>query len=359
MAVGSGYAGRRLRQLPDFSFEYSMDDYVKNRLQKVNITRKFLKKDAAKINLNEDEETQLRGTIAAINWSAREGRPDGSASASILSGCFPNPTMQDVIDCNATVEMLKERNITIKIHAIPEADLRHLLVADSSFDPTGKTKPQHGWLQGMTTPALNRGQFAPVSLISWRSKKLRRKAASTTLCESISLSTALASLEKQAATMRSFRFSRYDPKQVVEDMDILMGLRGPPVVISTEDPRHQDPAAIAVIDAKSVYDSTSSSERQFQGDDDRAALEAAMIQESLAKLRARLRWMPHNLNPSDSLTKLPKAAHMAPLYTLLEKKGMVIQAEEIELASGRQGDKRQKVHGPLAMSSKDVQQPTK
>ena len=52
---------------------------------------------------------------------------------------------------------------------------------------------------------------------------------------------------------------------------------------------------------------------------------------------------------------------MAPLYTLLQKKGMVIQQEEIELAGGRQGEKRQKVNGPAAMSSEwvaDVQQPT-
>jgi hypothetical protein len=52
---------------------------------------------------------------------------------------------------------------------------------------------------------------------------------------------------------------------------------------------------------------------------------------------------------------------MAPLYTLLQKKGMVIQQEEIELATGRQGDRRQKVHGPAAMSSEyavDVHQPT-
>ena len=238
---GSGYAGRRIKQLPDFSFEYSMTDYVKNRLQKVNIKRKFLKKDATKIILNEDEETQLRGVIAAINWCAREGRPDGAAAASILSGSFPDPTMQNVIDCNMVVDKLKEQEIVIKIHAIPEADLRHLLVADSSFDPTGKQKPQHSWLQGLTTPQLNKGQFAPVSLISWRSKKLRRKAANTTLCESISLSTALGSLEKQAATLKSFRFSRFDPRSLVDDVEISMGLRGPPVVISAEDPRHQDP----------------------------------------------------------------------------------------------------------------------
>ena len=58
--AGSGYAGRRLQQLPDFSFEFTMNDYVKNRLQKVNITRKFLKKDSKTITLGDDEESQLR-----------------------------------------------------------------------------------------------------------------------------------------------------------------------------------------------------------------------------------------------------------------------------------------------------------
>jgi hypothetical protein len=165
---GSGYAGRRIKQLPDFSFTYSMDDYVANRLHAIKVHRKVLKKDAANIKLNEDEISQLRGTIAAINWSAREGRPDGSASASILSGCFPEPTMKNLFECNQVVELLKSRKVTIiRIFSIAEDQIRHLLIADSSFDPTGKTKPQHGWIQGITTPQLNRGEKAPVSLIAW------------------------------------------------------------------------------------------------------------------------------------------------------------------------------------------------
>ena len=348
-AEGSGYAGRRLRQLPDYSFEIDMSDYVKNRLTAVKISRKVLKKDAATTILNEDEESQLRGIIASINWAAREGRPDGSAAASILSGSFPNPTMQNVYDCNHVVEMLKQREVKIKIHAIEEKSLRHLLIADSSFDPSGKTKPQHGWIQAITTPALNKGTRAPVSLIAWRSKKLRRKAGSTTLCESISLSTALAGMEKQYATLWSFRVSRFDPKMLMEDVEIQMGLRGPPTVIAAENPRYMDPDTICVIDA--VFDSTSDPERQFQGEDDRAALESAIIQESLAKLRARLRWLPHNLNPTDALTKLPNAAHMAPLYDLLRDHSMVIQKEEAELAAGRQGDRRLKIHTTWSLSS--------
>ena len=342
--AGSGYAGRRLQQLPDFTFEFTMNDYVNNRLQKVNITRKFLKKDAKTIALGDDEETQLRGTIASINWAAREGRPDGSAAASILSGCFPNPNMEDVLVTNSVVDMLKAKNVTMKIHAIPEDKLRHVLVADSSFDPSGKVKPQHGWIQGLTTPDLNLGKFSPVSLIAWRSKRLRRKAGSTTLCESISLSTALASMEKQYAMLLSLRFSRFDPRFLAEDEEISMGLRGSPTVIASENPRYTDPDTVAIIDAKSVYDSTANTEQQFQGEDDRAALEAAIIHESLSKLKARLRWMPHNVNPADALTKLPGQAHMRPLDDLLKSHGLRVVEEATELAAGRQGDNRQKAH---------------
>ena len=115
-------------------------------------------------------------------------------------------------------------------------------------------------------------------------------------------------------------------------------------MIASENPRYTDPDTVAIIDAKSVYDSTANPEQQFQGEDDRAALEAAIIHESLAKLRARLRWVPHNYNPADALTKLPHLAHMKPLYDLLECSGMKVVEESTELATGRQGANRQKVH---------------
>ena len=341
---GTGYAGRRLKQLADYSFEYSMTDYVENRLAMVKLKEKVLKKDAAKVKLDEDGITQLRGAVASINWTAREGRPDASASASILSGVFPEPTVADAIACNEVVTMLKSRKVTLRIHYIAEKDIRHVLIADSSFDPSGRNKPQHGWLQGITDPKLNAGAAAPISLISWRSKRLRRKAGSTTLCESISLSTALAAMEKQVATMRSFQYSHFDPKKFMDDVEVTMGLRGPPTVIASENPRFEDPLTIAVIGAKSVFDSTSSPEQQYQGEDDRAALEAAIIHESLSRLQARLRWIPHNRNPADGLTKMPLQAHMQPLLELITKHEFTIQAEQDELAAGRQGDRRLKVH---------------
>lgn len=125
-----------------------------------------------------------------------------AASASILAGTFPNPTIQDIFELNDVVAHLKSEQVTLHIKAIKEEDIRHFVIADSSFDIAGRVKPQHGSLEAK----LNAGEDAPISLISWRSRGLRRKAGSTMLCEAISLSTALAALEKQVAVLESFRF---------------------------------------------------------------------------------------------------------------------------------------------------------
>ena len=193
--------------------------------------------------MTEEEESALRGAVASINWCAREGRPDAAAAASVFSGVF---TIYDALEVNKVVARLKAVDVTIRIHSIRENDIRHVLISDSSFDPKGLTKPQHGWLQGISTPQLNKGELAPISLIAWKSRRLRRKAGSSNLCESISLATAFGGLEKQIATLNSFLKSRYDVRQELEQHDD-GGLRGQPTVIAAEDATFQDPLSVAII----------------------------------------------------------------------------------------------------------------
>ena len=336
---GTGYAGRRVRQLADFGYEYSMDDYTQNRLRPVTLERKVLLKNAKETALNESEEAQLRGSIASLNWAAREGRPDAAAAASILAGSFPGPKVHHALKTNKVVQKIKGTSVKLRIHPIPEKDVRHVVIADASFDPTGKTKPQHGWLQGITSPKLNQGLPAPISLIGWKSRRLRRKAGSTMLCESISLSTALGALEKQIATWDSIRISRYDVRQRrLEEDD--SGMHGEPTVLASDDPLHQDPLSLAIVDAKSLFDGAAS--EQASGEDDRSALEIAIIQDSLARCKGRLRWIPHNLNPADMLTKLSQA-HELPIMKLLSMSQFQISAEQEVLKEGRQHEQRRKI----------------
>ena len=336
---GTGYAGRRLRQLQDYSILYDMQEYVTNRLKFVHLERNTLKKNAATTILNAEEESQLRGVIAAVNWASREGRPDASAAASLLAGCFPGPSVADAWAVNRVIEHLKQHEVILKIHALREEDVRHLVVSDASFDPTGKCKPQHGWLQAITTPLLNRGGRAPISLVSWRSKKMKRKAGNTLLCESVAMSTAIGALEKQEAVWRSLCKSKFDPKERIWDMDEELGLKGEGTVIADENANYRDPAAIAVADAKSLFDALHS--EQAHGEDDRAALEIAIIKDSLSRLKGRIRWVPHNVNPADALTKLENA-HMLPLMQVLRTSHFQIEAESDVLLRGKQGEYRQK-----------------
>ena len=71
---GSNYAGRHIKQLQDFGFEISMDEYIFTRLEPIQLSRKVLVKDAASVKLTEGEKSQLRGLIASLNWVALTAR---------------------------------------------------------------------------------------------------------------------------------------------------------------------------------------------------------------------------------------------------------------------------------------------
>ena len=94
--------------MEDFSFRSDMDEFIYARLQPITLTRKVLKKDAAKVLLTDHEKSQLRGLIASLNWLSREGRPDVAAAASILASAFPEPTAFHVNAANDTVRQCQD-----------------------------------------------------------------------------------------------------------------------------------------------------------------------------------------------------------------------------------------------------------
>ena len=68
---------------------------------------------AGKIPLDEEEQTQLRGAAAGMDWASRQGRPDVAAAAPTIAASFPEPTVVDARVANATVRRLKEHHYCI------------------------------------------------------------------------------------------------------------------------------------------------------------------------------------------------------------------------------------------------------
>ena len=87
------------------------------------------------------------------------------------------------------------------------------------------------------------------------------------------------------------------------------------------------------MDAKAVYDALLS-EQQNQ-DDERASLECSLIKEDLETLGGRPRWVPHDKNPADALTKV-EGAHFAPMARLLNTSRFCIKEEAEELLEIKQ-----------------------
>ena len=196
------------------------------------LENKTLKKNASELTAN--EEMQLRGTIASINWIAREARPDASAAASILAGCFPNPTAENALEARV-VNKIKGHNVVLRIFSILEDKIHHILIADSSYDPSGKQKPQHGWLQGITDDTLNRGASAPISLMSWAPSEIAESRIKACCAKQFPWPPRWAPWR----STESLRWSRYSPRKYAE-CDDDSGLHGAPTVIASENPRFAD-----------------------------------------------------------------------------------------------------------------------
>ena len=89
----------------------------------------------------------------------------------------------------------------------------------------------------------------------------------------------------------------------------------------------QQPEFLAVSDSKSLYDNMI--REQFTATEKRSALEIAVIRDSMRSMQAQARWVPHELNCSDCLTK--KKGNASALLQLLQKGTYKLVVTEDEL----------------------------
>ena len=88
----------------------------------------------------------------------------------------------------------------------------------------------------------------------------------------------------------------------------------------------------AITDAKSLYDNLV--REQYSGAEKRAALEICVIKDSLDSLGGTARWVPHEKNPVDCVTKLKGNA--SEMLTLLRKGKYRLTDETLELEARKE-----------------------
>ena len=100
-----------------------------------------------------------------------------------------------------------------------------------------------------------------------------------------------------------------------------------PYVVRDDDPRRIDPDCLLIGDSKGVYDNLN---KEQPGAERYSALDAAPMKIRMHEIGCRPRWLPHDRNPADGLTKF-RGAHIVPLLELVKTGSFTLVPEQEEL----------------------------
>ena len=314
---GCAFNGRRIRQLPDGGYLVDMQKFIEERLHPVDLEkgRKSQKKEPA----TPEEVSMARATCGALNWLSREGRPDASGPSSLISK-LSKLTVEDLVQLNQVVDNLKEHAaMSLKIQ--PLKKMRMSVVTDASFANNG-FHSQGGHLVLAHERELRDGLPARANIIAWRSGKLQRVVNSTLAAETQSLSRGLAELMWVMVLAQELQDGTFNVKKWrdrLENEELM--------VMSSERSENTLKEALAVVDAKSLYDHLSKD--TLGGQDRRTAIEIQIVRQDLKQVQGCVKWVHHLAMPADGLTKV--SGSNKALYELIQSGMYSIRPAEEEM----------------------------
>ena len=205
---------------------------------------------------------------------------------------------------------LNKDAVVITIHSIPLNRLKGLVFTDASLANNKEDqRTQVCYLACMADQSILEGKEAKVSVLAYKSHKMTRSASNVLYTESFAMSDGLAFMEWMSTWFGLAKDLHY---KIQERDDHNRDIQLTSIMSTAES---QLPEFIAVSDSKSLYDNMI--REQFTATEKRSALEIAVIRDSMRSMQAQARWVPHELNCSDCLTK--KKGNASALLHLLQK----------------------------------------
>ena len=274
------FTGIQLEQFPDHSIRASQSDYV-HRIPSIDIGR--LRRQDLDAPVNEDERTKLRGLVGSLQYAVTHTRPDVAARLGEVQCQTTTATVQTLLLANKVLREAQEyHQVHVVFRAIPVEKLTFVAFGDASFASSKNLNSHQGILICATDDRLNQNLEAPVSPLSWSSKRIPRVVRSTLSAEAYAMSKAV---------------------------DLLGWVRMLWGVIHIPDFKWRQPeqgfkqlrTAVIVTDCKSLYDLVTRLAMPAC-EEYRTTLEVLLIKQRCLE-NACFRWVPTTLQAADCLTK--------------------------------------------------------
>ena len=126
------FTGKQFQQHEDYSITINQEHYVGEKIFEIDIEKSRKKQRYS--YCTESEISQLRASLGALSWLAKESRPDLTGRVALLQQVFPRPRVRDLIEANSIAQEAKRyASSGIKIMPIPLENLRVGVATDASW----------------------------------------------------------------------------------------------------------------------------------------------------------------------------------------------------------------------------------
>ena len=131
--LGQGrFTGKNFTMQSDGSITVNQDHYTREKLITIQIEK--TRKRQRYSHCDEKEISNLRASVGALSWLAKESRPDLAGKVALLQQSFPRPRVRDLIEANnITAEAQKTPESGIRIMPIEPEHLRIGVATDASW----------------------------------------------------------------------------------------------------------------------------------------------------------------------------------------------------------------------------------
>ena len=287
------FTGIELEQLPDYSIRASQADYI-HRIMAIDIGKSRRENPTSPVT--ESEKSKLRGLVGSLQYAVTHTRPDLAAKLGEVQTSMANPTVQTLLNCNKVLREAQEHSdVQICFRNIPMSQVTHVSFGDASFASPKQLASFQGTLICATTLDLHENREAPLSPLSWSSKKIARVVRSTLSAEAYSMSRSVDRLGWLRLLWGVFAVPQFPWKEPSKAYSCL-------------------PLGIITTDCRSLYDLVSRTAMPHC-EEYRTTLEVLLIREQCLD-HCAFRWIPTTIMLADALTK---AMDPTLLRTVLQK----------------------------------------
>ena len=126
------FTGKQFKQKEDFSIEVNQENYTKDKLVNIELTKP--RKRQRYSLCDEKEISALRTSVGALAWLAKETRPDLAGRVALLQQSLPKPRILDILEANSlTTEARQTAASGIVLMPIPVQRIRVGVATDASW----------------------------------------------------------------------------------------------------------------------------------------------------------------------------------------------------------------------------------